>query len=100
MGPRFIEVKFRQRPIPPLPGKPQIGEVIADVLHGVGLVGNFAFQLFDFGPQRGDFVCRINRLDGRSRRLGLRNQVKPQHSDACAERETQQGERQELTRSF
>src|SRR5438034_2645919 len=32
MGPRFIEVKFRQRPIPPLPGKPQIGEVIADVL--------------------------------------------------------------------
>jgi hypothetical protein len=36
-----------------LPRKPQVGEVIAHVLHGVGLVRQLAPDRFDFGSQIG-----------------------------------------------
>src|SRR5262245_12322942 len=78
MRPRFIEIELRQRPILLLPGEPEIGEMITDILHRMRLVGRFAFQLFKFRPQRGKFARRVNRLCGRGTRLGLSQRLMSQ----------------------
>jgi hypothetical protein len=61
MGASLTEIKLGQGPVLAAASKPKTGEVITNILHGVGLIGHQAFEVLNLRTKLGDLVGQIGR---------------------------------------